>query len=91
MISIVFHLLLQGVTGQSKVHRGLLYFNVKDGLPAGYNITAVKLSLYLNRSPNDERTKIGLHRVQSEWGEGVSDSEGGSCAPASTEVCARRF
>jgi hypothetical protein len=77
---------LKGVTGQSKRHRGLLYFNVKDGLPAGYNITAAKLSLYLNRSPTDEQTMIGLHRVQNEWGEGVSDSEGGSCAAASAEV-----
>lgn len=74
------------MTGQAKVHRGLVFFNLEKVLPKGFAISAAKLSLYLNRAPNSDPSTISLHRALRDWGEGTSNSGGGSCAAATPEV-----
>ena len=61
---------------QSSVRRGLLYFDVTASLPKNARVESVRLTLYMSPS-NSDPSPIGLHRLLSEWGEGVSFASGG--------------
>ncbi len=59
------------------LRRAVLEFDVAGpgGIPAGSTITAVALTLRLNKSISGD-TVVSLHSVQTEWGEGASDAAG---------------
>ena len=61
---------------QSSVRRGLLHFDVSASLPRNARVESVRLTLYMSPS-NSDPSPIGLHRLLSEWGEGVSFATGG--------------
>ena len=63
------------------VRRALVRFDVASALPEDAIIDRVFLSLYEN-SNNPAPSKVNLHRVLADWGEGASFSKGGSGAPA---------
>jgi len=75
--------LFAGRTAQSahSVRRAILHFDVAAALPARAVIEAASLSLHLNPS-NAVPSRLRLHRVLEEWGEGDSSSSGGGGAPS---------
>ena len=72
-----------GRTGQNanSIRRSLIAFDIAGAIPAGSRITSVKLSLNVTMTAGG-RTRITLHRVLSDWGEGNSSSTGGRGAQA---------
>jgi len=64
-----------GRTDSGKLRRGLIAFDVAATVPAGSTITAVTLDLYMSRTDTGMVT-VNLHRVLSDWGEGMSDAPG---------------
>ncbi|MFQ5462531.1 MAG: DNRLRE domain-containing protein [Phycisphaerae bacterium] len=78
--------LFAGLTSRELFRRGVLFFDVAGGIPAGAQITSVVLRLSLSRTASDEPREIGLHRLLSAWGEGASAAEGteGAGAAAAT-------
>jgi hypothetical protein len=62
--------------GQDSVRRALISFDVAMALPRAARIQSVRLTLYMSPS-NPAPRAIGLHRVLSDWGEGVSFASGG--------------
>ncbi len=74
-----------GRTNQSKnsIRRGLISFDIAKAIPAGSTVTAVTLTLNMERAPGAEES-LELHRVLADWGEGTSSTKGGRGAPAST-------
>ena len=75
--------LFAGRTSQatSAVRRAVLGFDVAAHLPAGAQVTAVRLTLALSES-NPIPALVGLHRLTSPWTEGPSSAAGGGGAPA---------
>jgi len=75
--------LFVGRTNQTanSVRRSLLHFDVTSAVPSGARITSAQLMLYLSRGQGFTGD-ISIHRVLSDWGQGVSYSTGGSGAPA---------
>jgi hypothetical protein len=71
-----------GETANNQARRGLLHFNIA-ALPAGSTITAATLTLHVSRTSTGTEA-VGLHRLQSDWGEGasVAAGAGGDGAPA---------
>jgi len=67
-----------GTSGQERIHRGLLQFDVAGGIPEGATVTSATLTLYLSATFNDSISEnIQLNRVQAAWGEGDSVAVGG--------------
>ena len=74
-----------GRTNQSNnsIRRGLITFDIAEKIPADSKVTAVTLTLNIERAPDGEES-IELHRVLADWGEGSSSTKGGRGAPATT-------
>ncbi len=71
-----------GAGGGSTVQRALVFFRVAGNLPAGSTITSATLTLTLEQaSPFADEDTLTLHRVESDWGEGLSQGFGGTGAP----------
>lgn len=68
---------------EDSIRRGLLSFDIAAGLPSGATIDGVTLSLE-NSAANADQAFVGLHRVVSAWGEGMSiaGGSGGQGGPA---------
>jgi hypothetical protein len=67
---------------QPTLRRGLIEFDVAGAVPAGAHITSASLTLHVSNS-NGTPATVGLYHVNTEWGEGTSDSgTGGRGAPA---------
>jgi hypothetical protein len=64
------------------IRRGLVRFDIAGAVPAGSTITSVSLTMYSNApGQNGDRT-VTLNRVLADWGEGASNTSGGTGAPA---------
>jgi spore coat protein A len=78
-----------GLTGEPRVVRGLLEFDVAGSLPAGSTITDATLTLYMSAAsvsnPFTPNT-VAAHRALAEWGEGSSQAPqgGGQGGPSSS-------
>jgi len=71
-----------GITGQNRIVRGLIAFDVAGSIAAGSTINSVTLTLNMSQT-NSGDTTVGLHNVLQNWGEGTSDApsgEGGGAA-----------
>ena len=74
-----------GMTGEPRVTRGLIEFDVDGNVPAGSTVTNVTMTLYMAQaSVNDPFTPntVGLYRALDEWGEGASHGPMGEGAGA---------
>ena len=67
--------LFVGRSGQGRIMRSLIAFNVAGAIPAGATITSVSVSLAIN-TPQSHSSTVRLHRLQADWGEGTSVSSG---------------
>ncbi|MFC2112580.1 DNRLRE domain-containing protein [Bacteroidota bacterium] len=67
--------LFAGATNNLASRRALLYFDLKDTLPAGITIDSVSLSLMVNKCKLPSATSIKLHRLNASWGEGLSKAK----------------
>jgi hypothetical protein len=81
-----------GLTGEPRVTRGLIEFDVAASVPAGSTITDATLTLYMAQAsvlnPFVPHT-VGVHRALAEWGEGTSHAasgEGGGIAPTAGDA-----
>lgn len=74
--------LFAGDNSQGNTRRALLRFAVTDSIPAGSVIQGVELRLTMSQSNSPASRAVGLHRVTADWGEGASNSTGGSGAPS---------
>jgi hypothetical protein len=75
------------MNGHFEPRRALLEFDVESVIPAGSQITAVRLVLNMNRTIAGP-TDMTLHLVTQEWGQGTSTPSGGgggSGGPAATD------
>ncbi len=72
-----------GVTGNGRIVRGLLDFDVASFVPSGSVITSAVLTLNLNRT-RTSAMNAGLHVITTAWGEGssVPSSGGGQGGPS---------
>jgi spore coat protein A len=84
--------LFAGLTGEPRVVRSVIEFDVSGSLPAGSTITNATLTLYMAQAsvanPFTPNT-VGLHRVLAEWGEGTShapDGEGKGTASTTSDA-----
>jgi hypothetical protein len=78
-------MLFVGRTGQSKdnLRRALIEFDIAGAIPAGSKITSAKLKLKSTLSAGGPQpTRVTVHRVKGDWGEGESKSQGGRGAQA---------
>jgi hypothetical protein len=64
--------LFAGSSGDDRVLRGLVAFNLNGQIPAGATINAVTLTLAINTPLPANANTVRLHRVLAEWGEGTS-------------------
>lgn len=72
--------------GTPDIHRGLIHFDVAGAVDPGSSITSATLMLLLNQPADNGIRNVGLHNVQTDWGEGTSvagTGEGGG-GPAAT-------
>ncbi len=65
------------VTSGNLIRRGLLAFDVASRLRTGSTIDSVKLTLHMSRTFLASGTTVSLHRVEADWGEGLSVGTGG--------------
>ncbi|MBI2504652.1 MAG: DNRLRE domain-containing protein [Candidatus Latescibacteria bacterium] len=72
-----------GKTGEGKIRRGLLAFDIAGSVPAGATITRAALTLHMSKTTAGP-AEVSLHRVLADWGEGTSDAaaQEGKGAPA---------
>lgn len=72
-----------GVTGEPRVRRTLMAFDVQGAVPPGATVLEASLTLHMSRTIAGP-TEVTLHRALGEWGEGASDATGqeGDGAPA---------
>lgn len=72
-----------GKTGEGKIRRGLLAFDIAGSVPAGVTITRAALTLHLSKTISGP-VEMALHRVLADWGEGAADAaaQEGKGAPA---------
>lgn len=75
-----------GAGGGSTVQRAVIDFRVGGIVPAGSTITGATLTLTLEQASflGNPETHT-LHRIMSEWGEGISQGFGGTGAPPETD------
>jgi len=78
-----------GKTDQGRIRRALIRFDIAASVPSGSTINSVTLRLNLSRTRQNTQRSTSLHRVLSDWGEGVSnaDQNEGQGAPASPGDC----
>jgi hypothetical protein len=71
--------------GSEETRRGLLHFDVASVVDPGLTIASATLMLNLNMAAGGGMVSVGLHSVESDWGEGTSVAGGGGGAggPAS--------
>jgi hypothetical protein len=67
--------LFAGQTVNFGARRAVLAFKDLSAIPAGATIVSVKLHMYVSKE-NADPTSMGLIRLQSDWGEGSSNSMG---------------
>jgi hypothetical protein len=67
-----------GRNSQGRVRRALIWFDVHGLLPAGAIIDSATLQLHLASSSDPSPRVIRVHRILVAWGEGASESSGGS-------------
>ncbi len=65
----------------NSIRRALIRFDVAGALPGGAIAEAASLTLHLTPS-NPVPSRLGLHRVRWDWGEGDSSASGGGGAPS---------
>lgn len=67
----------------TSIRRGLLRFDIDSNLPSGVVIVSVELIVFMSGA-NLSPSNIELHRVVTDWGEGISDAPGseGGGAPS---------
>jgi hypothetical protein len=73
-----------GTTGELRVVRGLLEFDVAFHLSPGSTITGATLTLNMSRASGLGAVIVNLHRVLADWGEAGSNApmgEGGGAFP----------
>ena len=69
-----------GITGNGDITRGLIHFDVASSLGAGLTVTHALLQLTQGQPIDHGTFDIGLHLVEADWGEEVSQAgmgEGG--------------
>ena len=68
--------LFAGRTNINTLRRGLLKFDFAELIPAGAKINSAALTLHVSLSPRNvfSPSDFGLHRVQTDWGEGDSNA-----------------
>jgi hypothetical protein len=76
--------LFAGNNGQGFARRALLRFDVAGAVPPGAHVGAATLTLNVSNAPNATAHPFALHRAARDWGEGRSNTTGGSGAPADT-------
>ncbi len=64
--------LFAGRTGQNKIRRALISFDIASILPEGATITAARLNLNLSQLNGGARN-VSIHRALSAWTSGASD------------------
>ena len=81
-----------GLTGEPRVVRSLIEFDVASAVPAGATITNATLTLHMAQAsmvnPFDPHT-VSVHRALAEWGEGTSHApmnEGQGTAPTAGDA-----
>jgi len=73
--------------GQVAVRRAVIEFDIAGNIPAGATIDSVQLTLFCDKVGQNANFNVNLHRLQSEWGEGTSNtgnSQQGRGEPATT-------
>jgi len=78
--------LFSGATSNGAVQRALLTFDIATAIPPGSQIDAATLQVQINSLPPQPAGAgiFTLHRGLTDWGEGSSNSTGGSGAPATS-------
>jgi hypothetical protein len=76
--------LFAGSSGEKRVLRALIAFDLAGQIPAGSTINSVTLTLGVNTPLPANANTVRVHRVTAEWGEGgsVAPMGGGGGAPA---------
>lgn len=71
--------LFVGTSGQGISRRTLMYFDVAGNIPDRATINSVSLSLTVGRASGDSDDQTqSIHRLNADWGEGVSRSGDGA-------------
>ena len=71
--------LFAGQTFFAGPRRALLAFDIASNIPAGATVESVELTLNVSMVPNaGGAIDFGLHRLNADWGEGTSNSDGQS-------------
>jgi hypothetical protein len=76
--------LFAGANSQGKLRRALLAFELADSLPRDAVLDSVFLRIHVSNVNNEAERILTVHRVQSNWGEGSSDSGAGGGGAAAT-------
>src|SRR5262245_58147672 len=78
--------LFAGSSGEKRVLRSLLAFDLAGQMPVGPTINSVTLTLAINTPLPANANVVRLHRVLADWGEAASVAPmgGGGGAPAAT-------
>jgi hypothetical protein len=86
--------LFVGRSGQGRVMRSLVAFDVAAAVPAGSTVTAVSLTVTVN-TPHANTLTAEVRRLLADWGEGTSDASrgggGGATAATSDATWLARF
>ena len=61
-------------SGQTAVRRSVIYFDIAAAIPVGATINAVQLTLVANKVKQSNSFDVKLHRLESDWGEGTSNT-----------------
>jgi hypothetical protein len=69
--------IFSGTNGGGSPRRGLIKFDIAAVVPAGAIITGASLTLNCNVS-RPQADDVNLHKLTSNWGEGISNAGGGS-------------
>ncbi|MBI4622734.1 MAG: immunoglobulin domain-containing protein [Verrucomicrobia bacterium] len=64
--------LFAGSSGEKRVLRSLLAFDLVGQIPAGATVNSVSLTFTINTPLAKNANVVGLHRVLADWGEGSS-------------------
>lgn len=68
-----------------EIRRALIRFDLSSSIPAGSQITSVRLTLRMSKSkPGTD--PVALHMVTADWGEGASDADAEEGAGAAAEA-----
>ena len=73
-----------GRTNGGSIRRGVIAFDIEGSIPEGSTITSVKLTLHMSRTLAGSQA-VGLHRLESDWGEGSSNAGGNEGSGASAQ------